>query len=150
MARVTEEAPSTETSEYVARIRSHNRSFGSTQVLKSIDFDIRNGEFVALLGRSGCGKSTLLRSIAGLDPAPTGEVEVHGRTGVAFQEPRLLPWRSVHENVALALINSPQKKARFKLAEETLAEVSLTDKLDEWPLRLSGGQAQRVSLARAS
>ncbi len=149
MARVTDEAPRTQKSEYVARVRSHNRSFGSTDVLKSIDFDIRNGEFVALLGRSGCGKSTLLRSIAGLDPSPAGEVEVNGRTGVAFQEPRLLPWRTVHQNVALALINSPQKKTRFKLAEETLGEVGLTDKLEEWPLRLSGGQAQRVSLARA-
>jgi sulfonate transport system ATP-binding protein len=149
MARLTPDGQRPEPTEYVARVRSHNRSFGDTQVLRSIDFEIRPGEFVALLGRSGCGKSTLLRSIAHLDPAPSGEVEVTGRSGVAFQEPRLLNWRTVHQNVALALLNSPEKRRRFELAETTLAEVGLTDKLDAWPLRLSGGQAQRVSLARA-
>ena len=133
----------------VARVRDHHRSFGDTHVLRAIDLDIAPGEFVALLGRSGCGKSTLLRSLAHLDPTPAGEVEISGRTSVAFQEPRLLPWRSVHENVALALINGPERKQRFDLAEQTLAEVGLTDKLDAWPLQLSGGQAQRVSLARA-
>ena len=118
-------------------------------MLRSIDLDIAPGEFVALLGRSGCGKSTLLRSLARLDPTPAGEVEISGRTSVAFQEPRLLPWRTVHENVALALLNGPERKQRFELAEQTLAEVGLAEKLDAWPLQLSGGQAQRVSLARA-
>ncbi|MBB6629436.1 ABC transporter ATP-binding protein [Nocardioides sp. KIGAM211] len=135
--------------DHVARVRSHNRSFGSTHVLRSIDLDIRPGEFVALLGRSGCGKSTLLRSLSRLDKAPASEVQVNGRSAVAFQEPRLLPWRKVHENVALALLNTPQRKDRFELAEQALAEVGLSDKLDAWPLELSGGQAQRVSLARA-
>jgi sulfonate transport system ATP-binding protein len=135
--------------EHVARVRAHNRSFGSTQVLRSIDLDVRPGEFVALLGRSGCGKSTLLRSLARLDKVPAGEVEISGRTSVAFQEPRLLPWRRVHENVALALLNTPERGQRFDLAEQTLNEVGLTEKLDAWPLELSGGQAQRVSLARA-
>jgi sulfonate transport system ATP-binding protein len=136
-------------SDLVARVRSHNRSFGSTQVLRSIDLDVRPGEFVALLGRSGCGKSTLLRSLARLDKVPAGEVEISGRTSVAFQEPRLLPWRRVHENVALALLNTPERGRRFDLAELTLSEVGLTEKLGAWPLELSGGQAQRVSLARA-
>ncbi len=156
MARLTPPASSpqspsssAEPTDYVARVRSHNRSFGDTHVLKSIDFEIRSGEFVALLGRSGCGKSTLLRSIAHLDPAPPGEVDVPGRTGVAFQEPRLLNWRTVHQNVALALLNSPERRSRFERAESTLGEVGLTDKLGAWPLHLSGGQAQRVSLARA-
>lgn len=150
MARLTTPDPATtSSSEHVARVRHHHRSFGKLEVLRSIDFDIRSGEFVALLGRSGCGKSTLLRSLARLDPAPADEIEINGRTGVAFQEPRLLNWRTVHQNVALALLNSPEKRQRFELAEQTLAEVGLTDKLDAWPLRLSGGQAQRVSLARA-
>jgi sulfonate transport system ATP-binding protein len=140
---------SPEPSEYVARIQSHNRSFGDTHVLRSIDLDIRPGEFIALLGRSGCGKSTLLRSLAGLDPVPSDEVQVHGRTAVAFQEPRLLPWRTVHQNVALALLNGPDRHDRFYRSEQTLAEVGLTEKLGAWPLQLSGGQAQRVSLARA-
>jgi sulfonate transport system ATP-binding protein len=133
----------------VARVRGHHRSFGDTHVLRSIDLDIAPGEFVALLGRSGCGKSTLLRSLAGLDPTPREEVEVAGRTSVAFQEPRLLPWRRVHENVELALLNSPERRQREELARRTLVEVGLEEKLDVWPLQLSGGQAQRVSLARA-
>jgi sulfonate transport system ATP-binding protein len=134
---------------YVARVRAHNRSFGDTHVLKNIDLDIRPGEFVALLGRSGCGKSTLLRSLARLDPVPAGEVEINGTTAVAFQEPRLLPWKRVRDNVALTLLNAPERRSRFDRADATLAEVGLGDKLDAWPLQLSGGQAQRVSLARA-
>lgn len=133
----------------VVRVRGHHRAFGRTQVLRSVDLDIAPGEFVALLGRSGCGKSTLLRSLARLDPSPAAEVTVSGRTSVAFQEPRLLPWRRVQENVALALLNSPARRKRRELAERTLAEVGLSEKLDAWPLQLSGGQAQRVSLARA-
>ena len=148
MASLTTDAPTRSTGP-VARVRSHDRSFGQHQVLRSIDLDIAPGEFVALLGRSGCGKSTLLRSLAQLDPVPADEVTIDGRTAVAFQEPRLLPWRRVQENVALALLNGPERKRREQLAEQTLAEVGLTDKLDAWPLQLSGGQAQRVSLARA-
>ena len=70
------------------------------------------GELVVLLGRSGCGKSTLLRSLAHLDPSPASEVQVTGRTAVAFQEPRLLPWRRVRENVELALLNTPERRDR--------------------------------------
>jgi sulfonate transport system ATP-binding protein len=138
--------------EYAARVTGHDRSFGDVHVLKDIDLDVRNGEFVVLLGRSGCGKSTLLRSLAHLDPAPGDQVQVHGRTSVAFQEPRLLPWRSVRTNVELALLNTgnaSERRARGSLAEATLTEVGLAEKLDAWPLQLSGGQAQRVSLARA-
>jgi sulfonate transport system ATP-binding protein len=135
--------------EYAARVRDHHRAFGKNVVLDGVDLDVRHGEIVAILGRSGCGKSTLLRSLARLDPAPAGEVEIHGRTAVAFQEPRLLPWRDVRENVALALLNSGERAQRHERAEQTLAEVRLTDKLHSWPLQLSGGQAQRVSLARA-
>ena len=134
---------------YAARVTGHSRSFGDHRVLASIDLDIRPGEFVALLGRSGCGKSTLLRSLARLDAVRPGEVEVHGRSSVAFQEPRLLPWRRVRDNVALALLNTTARGSRTALAEGTLAEVGLSAKLDAWPGELSGGQAQRVSLARA-
>jgi sulfonate transport system ATP-binding protein len=137
----------------VARLSRHNRSFGSTAVLREVDLAIRPGEFLALLGRSGSGKSTLLRSLAGLDPSPSGEVVVDGRTSVAFQEPRLLPWRRVGENVALALLNGKTSRLsrleRRERARAALEEVGLTEKTDAWPLSLSGGQAQRVSLARA-
>ena len=150
MARLKTSPTSTSNpGEYVARVTGHDRSFGATQVLRSIDLDIRPGEFVALLGRSGCGKSTLLRSLARLDSVPAREVKVTGRTSVAFQEPRLLPWRRVHENVELALLNSPERRSRRDLAERTLDEVGLGEKRHSWPRELSGGQAQRVSLARA-
>ena len=148
MARMKTHTPDPST-EHAARVRAHSRSFGRTHVLKSIDLDIRRGEFVVMLGRSGCGKSTLLRSLAHLDPAPAGEIQVNGRSSVAFQEPRLLPWRRVRDNVALALLNSPEQRRRHELAEATLAEVGLSEKLGSWPRELSGGQAQRVSLARA-
>ena len=133
----------------VAHVRDHHRSFGRTQVLRGLDLEIRRGEFVALLGRSGSGKSTLLRSLAGLDPSPAAEVTVGGRTSVAFQEPRLLPWREVRDNVALALLNTPQRAERTRRASTALEEVGLQEKAHAWPLSLSGGQAQRVSLARA-
>ena len=133
----------------VARVQQHHRSFGSTSVLRGLDLDVHAGEFVALLGRSGSGKSTLLRSLAALDPAPADEITMSGRTSVAFQEPRLLPWRRVWENVALALLNSPARADRVERVRRALEEVSLTEKHDAWPLSLSGGQAQRVSLARA-
>jgi len=135
--------------ETVAEVRGHHRSFGSTHVLRGADLTVRRGEFVALLGRSGSGKSTLLRSLAGLDPSPRDEVAVTGRTSVAFQEPRLLPWRSVRRNVELALLNTVRDGSRAEKVRGALAEVSLTEKTDVWPGSLSGGQAQRVSLARA-
>jgi sulfonate transport system ATP-binding protein len=130
---------------------SHGYDLDGTRldVLHDVDLSIAPGEFVALLGRSGCGKSTLLRSLAGLDPTPADQVQVTGRTAVAFQEPRLLPWRRVRDNVALALLNSAERGKRFEHADRTLTELGLEEKLQEWPLRLSGGQAQRVSLARA-
>jgi sulfonate transport system ATP-binding protein len=133
----------------VAQVRGHPRAFGSTHVLRGADLTVRRGEFVALLGRSGSGKSTLLRSLAGLDPAPREEVTVTGRTSVAFQEPRLLPWRTVERNVELALLNTVRDGSRPEKVRGLLGEVSLTEKAGVWPGSLSGGQAQRVSLARA-
>ena len=133
----------------VATVTELHRSFGATHVLRGLDLEIRRGEFVALLGRSGSGKSTLLRSLAGLDPVTPQELRIDGAVSVAFQEPRLLPWRKVEDNVALALANGPQRRVRRERARIALDEVGLGEKRDAWPLSLSGGQAQRVSLARA-
>ena len=128
---------------HTARTRGLTRAFGDRRILDGLDLDIERGEFVALLGRSGSGKSTLLRALAGLDRETTGELTVEGTVAVAFQEPRLLPWKRVIDNVALGL-SGPRAKAR-----EALEEVGLTAHAGAWPLTLSGGEAQRASLARA-
>jgi sulfonate transport system ATP-binding protein len=126
-------------------MRAVGRAFGATRVLDRLDLDIVPGEFVALIGRSGSGKSTLLRALAGLDRAVTGELAVAGPVAVAFQEPRLVPWKRVWANVALGLrVDDPRSVARA-----ALDEVGLSARGDAWPLTLSGGEAQRASLARA-
>lgn len=129
----------------VARIRGLVKDFGERRVLHGIDLDIKPGEFVALLGRSGSGKSTLLRALSGLDDRTDGELTVSGEVAVAFQEPRLVPWKRVRDNVTLGLRHENPKAA----AEAALAEVGLAERGGAWPLTLSGGEAQRASLARA-
>jgi sulfonate transport system ATP-binding protein len=126
------------------------KRFGARTVLERLDLTIGRGEFVALLGRSGSGKSTLLRVLAGLDADTEGTADVHGTVSVAFQQPRLLPWRKVWRNVVLGLRHGDSSQARNReLAERALDEVQLADHADDWPQTLSGGEAQRVSLARA-
>jgi len=118
--------------------------------------EIRPGEIVAIIGGSGCGKSTLLRAIAGLDRASSGTVTLddtpivapHPKIGIIFQEPRLLPWLSVADNIGFGLSDLPAATRREKVAR-ALARVGLADKANAWPRELSGGQAQRVAIARA-
>ncbi|KJC53942.1 nitrate ABC transporter ATPase [Bradyrhizobium sp. LTSP849] len=118
--------------------------------------DVRQGEIVAIIGGSGCGKSTLLRAIAGLDRASSGTVTLdgeaiaspHAKIGIIFQEPRLLPWLSVANNIGFGLADVPATGRREKVAR-ALARVGLADKAQAWPRELSGGQAQRVAIARA-
>jgi sulfonate transport system ATP-binding protein len=129
----------------VVTVRGLSRRFGERTVLKDLDLDIRAGEFVALLGASGCGKSTLLRVLADLDREISGEVDVPLRRSVAFQAPRLMPWKRVWRNVVLGLPGSPDKTR----AIAALDEVGISHRADQWPKVLSGGEAQRVSLARA-
>ncbi|HEX4010238.1 MAG TPA: ABC transporter ATP-binding protein [Solirubrobacteraceae bacterium] len=129
----------------VVSVSGLTRRFGERTVLSSLDLEIEAGEIVALIGRSGSGKSTLLRALAGLDEHPDGEVAIQGTVAMAFQEPRLVPWRRVIDNVTLGLRGAdPAGRAR-----QALTEVGLDDHRRAWPLTLSGGEAQRVSLARA-
>jgi len=132
-----------------ARVRGLTRDFGDRRILDRLDLDIAPGEFVALIGRSGTGKSTLLRALAGLDRAVTGELEVTGTAAVAFQEPRLIPWRRVSDNVRLGLRPADPAAEPRAIARGALDEVGLTGRADAWPLTLSGGEAQRAALARA-
>jgi sulfonate transport system ATP-binding protein len=129
----------------VARASGLTRAFGERRILDDLDLEIAPGEFVALIGRSGSGKSTLLRALAGLDRDLAGELMVNGTVAVAFQEPRLLPWKRVWANVCLGLRADDPRSA----ADGALAEVDLAERAEAWPLTLSGGEAQRASLARA-
>ncbi len=141
---------------FAIRLRGVTKTYESgTRALGPLDLDIRNGEFVSLLGASGCGKSTALRLIAGLAAPSSGSIEVPARAsrhgiGFVFQEPTLMPWTTVRENVRL-----PLKLAHMADTESTtrvadaLAQVGLADFADAYPRELSGGMKMRVSLARA-
>jgi sulfonate transport system ATP-binding protein len=129
------------------RVRGLTRRLGGRTVLADLDLEIADNEFVALLGRSGSGKSTLLRALAGLDRDAdgAGRVEVPERLSVIFQDARLLPWQRVLPNVILGLTGpgaADQGRAR-------LAEVGLAGRERAWPAELSGGEQQRVALARS-
>lgn len=135
-------------------IQQLSKFYGSVTVLENLQLEIAAGEFLAVVGRSGCGKSTLLRLIAGLEDAEQGQIEFNRRhplqpiqsndIRVMFQDPRLLPWKSIQQNVALGL-----PKTQHSVAEQLLGIVGLADKAEHWPSQLSGGQRQRTALARA-
>jgi sulfonate transport system ATP-binding protein len=131
----------------VVQVRGLIRRFTLRGVLNGVDLDIRRGEFVALLGRSGSGKSTLLRALADLDHEAQGcgEIRAPERLSVVFQDARLLPWLRVLDNVVLGL-DGGDVAARGRRA---LAEVELADRARSWPYELSGGEQQRVALARS-
>jgi sulfonate transport system ATP-binding protein len=126
-------------------------------VLRDVSLTVRPGEVLAILGTSGCGKSTLLRIIGGLDSPSAGSVHIDGspvtdfdtRCAVGFQEPRLLPWRTVADNVALGLPRGTARDAGRARVAELLQLVGLDAFAGHRPAAISGGMAQRASLARA-
>jgi sulfonate transport system ATP-binding protein len=138
-------------------IRNLSKTYANgAHALAAIDLALAPGTITAIVGASGCGKSTLLRLIAGLDRPSDGVIRVgpdviaepHPDVGVIFQEPRLLPWLSVADNVAFGL-NVRTAEQREALVANMLAQIGLTDYSDRWPRELSGGQQQRVAIARA-
>jgi len=128
----------------------------NVHALEAVSFTVAPGEIVAIVGGSGCGKSTMLRAISGLDVASRGRVVLdgvavtapHEKIGIVFQEPRLLPWLSVADNIGFGLAHVPKAERAARVAE-ALKRVGLADKASVWPRELSGGQAQRVAIARA-
>lgn len=131
---------------------------GPIQALEALDLEIPAGSFTAIIGPNGCGKSTLLRVVAGLLEPSTGSVRVggaqprsgDGRTGLAFQQPRLIPWRSTLDNVAMPLeLSGVPAAGRRERAITALERVGLAAAAELRPRQLSGGMAQRAALARA-
>ena len=144
-------------------IRDLHQSFAKDDgsrlvVLDHLTFDVKDKEFVCILGASGCGKTTLLRMIAGLDVAQDGSIildgeEIRGtspKVGMVFQEYSLFPWRTVIDNIAFGLeMQNIPKAERYRMAEHYLELVNLTQFRDSFPNELSGGMRQRVAVARA-
>jgi sulfonate transport system ATP-binding protein len=129
-------------------LRGLRKRYAGRSVLEAVNLKILPGEFVAVVGRSGCGKSTLLRAIAGLEKPDGGQVRIGGggappEVRMMFQDARLLPWKTVLDNVALGLADGQDR------ACAALASVGLGERAGDWPAVLSGGQRQRVALARA-
>ena len=122
-----------------------------TEALHSVDLTVDRGEFVSVVGPSGCGKSTLLRLASGLDHVTGGELRVDStRVGYVFQDPTLLPWRTVRRNVELlAELDKLSKAERRRRVDEAVALVGLDDFQKHRPRALSGGMRMRVSLARS-
>jgi NitT/TauT family transport system ATP-binding protein len=133
---------------------------GSVEALREISLDVAEREFVTLIGPSGCGKSTLLRIVGGLIDASAGQVALRGRSpqqaqrtkdiGFVFQQPALLPWRTVASNVELPFaLNRKAGSDRLCSTPEILALVGLSQFANAHPYQLSGGMQQRVAIARA-
>jgi multiple sugar transport system ATP-binding protein len=147
----------------VADIKITNlcKAYGTVQILKNIDLDIRSGEFIVFVGPSGCGKSTLLRTISGLESITSGTLEIDGqvvndvspsrrRIAMVFQSYALYPHMSVYENIAFTLENQGASRAEIKeKVEKVAALLQLTPLLTRLPKNLSGGQRQRVAIGRA-
>ena len=124
--------------------------------LQKTNLIINDHEIISLVGQSGCGKSTLLRIIGGLEKASTGFIKLNNKIikkpssniGMVFQDPRLMPWLNVYDNIKLSILNENKKQQKVKISK-TLQKVGLENCEKLWPRELSGGMAQRVAIARA-
>ena len=151
----------TTTLDHVLRIRQVTKRFeldsGSVVALDNISLDVQPGEFVSIVGASGCGKSTLLRLIMGLESCSEGNIELGEINiskpsvdrGMVFQESRLLPWKTVAENIAFGIPKSHHKKEHNAIIQKHIELVGLQGFEQALPYQLSGGMQQRASIARA-
>ena len=129
------------------KVRGLSVSYGSFQVLDGVDFECKDGQFVAIVGMSGTGKSTFLNALAGFVPYE-GTVEVPDSIGYVFQSYALFPWMTVEKNIAFALTGVERSQRRARV-QEMLKRIEMAELGKRYPSELSGGQVQRVSLARA-
>ena len=140
--------------ENVSKIFNNNHK--TLKALQNTNLVINKQEIVSLVGQSGCGKSTLLRIIAGLEKTSSGQIKLNNKIitkpsssiSMVFQEPRLMQWLNVFDNIKLSILNDSVKTQRFKI-NDTLKRVGLENMGSLWPRELSGGMAQRVAIARA-
>jgi NitT/TauT family transport system ATP-binding protein len=139
-------------------IKAVRKFYEDLEAIRNVTFDVAGGEFLSLLGPSGCGKSTLLMMVAGLIDATEGEISINGKAvsgprrevGVVFQQPVLLPWRNVLDNVLFPIELLKLPRAQYeKRAMDLLAMAKIDDFAHHLPRQLSGGMRQRVSICRA-
>ncbi|RBP12225.1 NitT/TauT family transport system ATP-binding protein [Roseiarcus fermentans] len=154
VANATGDAPSAPAREPLARLAQVGKTFqNGVEALRAVDLEIRRGEFLSLLGPSGCGKSTILRLLAGLANPSLGRIDwpaTEHDLGFVFQEPTLMPWANVFDNVWLPLRLQGQSRATARpRVEEALAQVGLSGFDRAYPRELSGGMKMRASIARA-
>lgn len=136
---------------YHTRDETHRKKYGDFTAVNDVNFSMKRGEIVAVIGPSGSGKSTLLRCINGLNNITSGEMILNGTTGMVFQHFNLFPHMTCRDNITYAPIKvKKENKADVqKRAEELLRMVGLSNKADVYPAQISGGQKQRIAIARA-
>ena len=138
----------------ISKIFKNNKK--DLAALQKTNLLINDHEIISLVGQSGCGKSTLLRIIGGLEKASTGFIKINNKIikkpssniGMVFQDPRLMPWLNVYDNIKLSILNENKNEQKIKISK-TLQKVGLENCEQLWPRELSGGMAQRVAIARA-